>query len=140
MLERRSEKNPTSHRRTRRPRLVSEVKAWHQTDEVVSGANPEVEEDSIIPLGFEGKVVWTRKGLERVVIVVKELGKNPDNKRVLQVTDPQGNIIEGGARREDLYPYVIAKPGKKEPPALDPSDPRYRDYSYKDKSDKDKRE
>lgn len=90
------------------------------------------EKDDIIPVGFTGKVLWTRDGYLRVVVVTGELGKDEDNNRRLQVADPRGDLIEGGAKRSDIEPYRIAKPGKSEPKALDPSDPRYRSYRFED--------
>lgn len=109
-----------------------EAKSWHKSNEVIQGSNPASEEDDIIPVGFTGKVVWNRNGYSRVVIVTKELGIDADENRVLQIADPRGEIITGGAKRSDIEPYVIAKPGKSEPKALDPSDPRYRSYRFED--------
>jgi hypothetical protein len=130
--EKRLPSSPSIHRRGRRPHSNVEVKPWHKSNEVIQGSNPVPEKDDIIPVGFTGKVVWTRNGYSKVVIITKELGVDADKKRVLQITDARGELIEGGAKREDLDLYIIAKPGKSEPKALDPSDPRYRSYSFED--------
>lgn len=134
--EKRPQGNPSLHRRGRRPHSNVEAKLGHKSNEVIQGSNPVPEKDDIIPVGFTGKVLWTRGGYQRVVVVTGELGMDQDDNRRLQVADPRGDLIEGGAKREDLAPYIIAKPGKSEPKALDPSDPRYRSYGLKTKDSK----
>lgn len=123
--------NPLLHRRGRRHGKAEES-AWPRPEELMRGPKPEVKENDPIPPGFIGKVIWTTRGGSKVVVVVGELGIDQDNNRRLQVADPRGDLIEGGAKREDIAPYSIAKPGKSEPKALDPSDPKYRSYRFED--------